>query len=146
MSFFNRIALLLLFIAPCGLPLFGQGGPGSITGEVLDASGASLPHANLRLVQAATGIAVTTLSNQEGLFAFPSVAVGEYSLTIKASGFKEQLLDHLSVNAFQQLSLGKITMVVGEGPAQSVTVSAEQEELGKDSGVRSDAIESRTVD
>src|SRR5438552_14561887 len=126
------------------LPLFGQAGLGSITGEVLDSSGARLPHANVRLVEASTQTASSTSSNGEGLFTFPSVVVGNYTLTIKSPGFKDKQLANLQVSAFQQLSLGQITLEVGSGPAETATVTATQE-LVKDSAVRSEAIVARQV-
>jgi hypothetical protein len=45
----------------------------------------------------------------------------------------------------QQVSLGSITLEVGQGPAETVTVTTEQE-LVKDSDVRTSAIISRHVD
>ena len=127
------------------LCLFGQSGLGSINGELRDATGARIPNATVRLVEASTAIATTTSSNQEGLFNFPAVVVGQYTLTVKAAGFKDKVLANLSLSAFQQLSLGQIPLEVGQGPAETVTVTTEQD-LIKDSGVRSNAIISRQVD
>ncbi len=125
--------------------LFGQAGLGSITGEVADPSGAKVPHARLRLVEGSTQTALETTSNDDGIFSFPSVLVGQYVLTVTAPGFKEKRLANLNVSAFQQLSLGKVSLELGQGPAETVTVTAEQE-LVRDSAVRSTAIESRQVE
>ena len=127
------------------LCLFGQAGLGSINGELRDATGARLPNASLRLVEADTGIATTTVSNEEGLFVFPSVVTGSYKLTIQARGFKDMVLDNLLVSAFQKVSLGQLTLAVGQGPMETVTVTTEQD-LVKDSGSRTNAIISRQVD
>ncbi|HEY2015937.1 MAG TPA: carboxypeptidase regulatory-like domain-containing protein [Bryobacteraceae bacterium] len=139
---------LLRHVAICSLlalvPLYGQAGLGSITGEVVDSSGAKLPHAVLRLVEASTQIASTTVTNDQGLFNFPSVVVGNYALTIKAPGFKDKALSNLLVNAFQQLSVGQVTLEVGQGPTETVTVTASQD-LVKDSSVRSGTIQARQV-
>src|SRR5580704_3091230 len=83
------------------LPLFGQAGLGSITGEVLDSSGARLPHAAVRLVEDSTQTVSTTTTNDEGLFNFPSVVFGHYSVTITSPGFKDKRVSNLIVNAFQ---------------------------------------------
>jgi hypothetical protein len=143
MSRTTRFALA--FTLSACLYLFGQAGLGSINGELRDATGARLPNAALRLVEGDTGIATTTVSNQEGLFVFPSVVTGSYTLTIKAPGFKDRQLDNLLVSAFQKVSLGQITLEVGQGPAETVTVTTSQD-LIKDSGSRSNAIISRQVD
>src|SRR5881227_3457794 len=118
-------ALAILFTA--ALVLFGQAGLGSITGEVLDATGARLPHATLRLVETDTQAVSSTVTNDVGIFNFPSVAVGRYTLTITSAGFKEKRLSNLTLTAFQQLSLGQIGMEIGEGPSQTITVTAEQQ-------------------
>jgi hypothetical protein len=141
-SCFTRIALAF---ATSACLLLGQSGTGSITGEVRDATGARLPHASLRLTETDTGIVSTTVTNDEGLFAFPSLVVGQYSLSIKAPRFKDKMLANLTLSAFQKLSLDNIMLEVGQGPAESVTVTTEQE-LVKDSGMRSGAIVSRQVD
>src|SRR5436309_1349483 len=141
MSYTSRFAACLPLSA---LPLFAQAGLGSISGELVDATGARLPRAALRVVEKSTGIATSTASNEEGLFAFPALVVGNYTLTIKATGFKDKQLDNLNLSAFQQLSVGRVTLEVGQGPAETVTVTATQE-LVKDSAVRSDAILSRQV-
>jgi hypothetical protein len=138
-------AICLAFALSACLCVLGQTGLGSINGDVRDASGAKIPNASLRLVENDTGIVTSTTSNAEGLFNFPSLVIGQYTLTISAKGFKDKKLANLNVSAFQQVSLGSITLEVGQGPAETVTVTTEQE-LVKDSGVRSNAIISRQVD
>jgi len=137
-----RNLLALAFVA--ALPVFSQTGLGSITGEVVDPSGANLPNANLKLVENSTQTTFNTVANAEGIFTFPSVAVGHYSLTIKANGFRERKIENLDVSAYQQLSLGKLTLEVGQGPIETITVAANQD-LVKDSAARMDAIEAKQV-
>src|SRR5271168_5261886 len=110
----NVIAAMALF--SIGLPLFGQTGLGSITGELVDPSGAKLPRANLQLVEKSTQTKFSTSANDDGIFTFPSVAVGHYALTIKATGFRDRQLENMEVSAYQQISLGKLTLEVGQGP------------------------------
>jgi hypothetical protein len=136
----NGISLLLL----AALPLFGQTGLGSITGEVVDPTGANLPHANLRLVETSTQTSFATEANAEGIFTFPSVPVGHYTLTIKATGFRDRRMENLEVSAYQQVSLGKLALEVGQGPVETVTVTAQQD-LVKDTAARMDAIEASQV-
>src|SRR5215469_8831156 len=103
--------LSLSLLAP--LPVPGQTGLGSITGETIDPTGAKLPHSSLRLVEKSTGSTSTTEANAEGIFIFPSVAVGHYTLTIKAAGFRERQIDNLDVSAYQRVSLGKVALEIG---------------------------------
>ncbi|MCU1237928.1 MAG: hypothetical protein JWP63_5895 [Candidatus Solibacter sp.] len=141
---FTRPVCALALLAYAALPVFGQAGLGSITGELLDPSGAHVPNAALRLVEPSTQSVRTVVSNTDGLFTFPSVTVGKYTLTIKSPGFKDRQLTNLELNAFQQLSLGQIKLEIGSGPAETVTVTTQQE-LIKDSGVRTETISARQV-
>ncbi len=120
----RNICFAMLF--SFGLPMFGQTGLGSVTGEVVDPSGAKLPHASLRLVEKSTQTTFATQANGEGIFTFPSVAVGQYTLTVKAAGFRDRQLDNIGVSAYQQVSLGNLQMEVGQGPAETVTVTAQE--------------------
>src|SRR5271165_1053498 len=120
----RTLCLVATIFCLAALPLLGQTGLGSITGEVVDSTGANLPHADLRLVEKSTQTTFATSANGEGIFTFPSVAVGRYTLTIKATGFRDRQLDNLDVAAYQQVSLGKVTLDVGQGPVETVTVAA----------------------
>ncbi len=138
---FRHVCKLALACAlTASLPVYGQTGLGSITGEVLDPAGAKLPNASLRLVEKSTQTTLTTVANAEGLFTFPSVPVGHYTLTIKAAGFRDRQLDNLEINAYQQVALGKLTLEIGQGPVETVTVTANQD-LVKDSATRMNAID-----
>ncbi|MCC6368091.1 MAG: TonB-dependent receptor [Bryobacterales bacterium] len=140
--FFTSSAIIFsLLFSPA---LFAQAGLGSLTGAVADSSGAVIPGAGVKLLEIATQGSRTVTSNEAGLFNFPSVVPGRYTITITSSGFKQKQLDNITVNAFQQIALGQITLEVGEGPSSIVTVTAEQQ-LVKESGVRYDTIQSKQV-
>jgi len=62
--------------------LMAQAGLGSITGSVQDSSGGIVARATVKLTQAGTQVTRMTTANEAGLFTFPSVAVGTYSITI----------------------------------------------------------------
>src|SRR6266851_916595 len=108
-----RIRVLLACLFVIGLPLLGQTGLGSITGVVQDSSGGIVPGATVRLTEKSTQSVRTASSNEAGLFTFRAVQVGAYTVAISHAGFKEKKIDNLSINAFQQMSLGQITLDVG---------------------------------
>jgi hypothetical protein len=143
MSRFNilRAVLCLTISAPACM---GQAGLGTINGSVVDASGAVIPGAHLKLVQIATGAARDNVTNAQGIFNLPSIVPGSYSLAIQAPGFREKKLDNLVINGFQELSFPNTVLEVGGGPASEVTVTAEQQ-LVKDSGERSETVQSQQV-
>ena len=126
-------------------PLLGQAGLGSITGTVVDPSGAVIPGAGVQMKDASTQGVRTISSNEVGLFTLPSITPGRYSVTITAAGFKEKKLDNITVNAFQQISLGLLSLEIGSGAASVVTVTAEQQ-LIKESAVRYDTVQAKMVE
>ena len=61
---------------------------GSISGTVLDATGAPVSGARVRLTLGATSPAVETLTEPNGHFSFANVAPGAFGLSIGLAGFK----------------------------------------------------------
>ncbi len=98
------LAGCLLSLSP---GLSGQAGLGSIQGIVGDSSGAAIPNAAVTIVQNSTNSERSTVSNESGLFTFPSLVPSVYTLTIIVPGFKVKKLENLSLNNFQVLSLGR---------------------------------------
>jgi hypothetical protein len=124
--------------------LFGQAGLGMITGTIVDKSGATVPGAQISLVQLSTKSTRNVVSNAQGIFDLPSIVPGTYTLTVISPGFREQKLDNIVINGFQELSLGEIALDVGAGPAAEITVTADQQ-LIKDSGERMGTIQADVV-
>ena len=84
LGFYIALFLLLLVVTHTAL---AQTGSGRIAGSVKDASGAVIPGSKVNLVNTATGISQTTISNGEGIFDFPVVSIGQYQLAVTADGF-----------------------------------------------------------
>ncbi len=68
------------------VPLCAQ--TGSITGRVVDSSGAAVAGATLTLRNTATGAQRVAQSNEAGLYTFPLLSPGNYEVTAEHSGFK----------------------------------------------------------
>ena len=69
------------------VPLFGQT-LGEIVGEVKDATGAVVPNAVVTATNAGTNAVRTARTNEAGLYTFPSLVPGVYSVKVDASGFR----------------------------------------------------------
>jgi hypothetical protein len=61
----------------------------SLSGTVLDPSGAVVPGAVVTVLQTTTHISHTATSNSEGRFRFPYLQVGPYQVTVRHDGFSE---------------------------------------------------------
>ena len=117
----SRLIQRIVFALLIAAPVLAQTGLGSITGSVQDSTGGIIAGAKVRLTENATQVARTTTTNEAGIFTFPSVVVGTYSVAVAHAGFKEKKIENLAINAFQQLSLGQITMEVGQAAESVIT-------------------------
>jgi hypothetical protein len=79
------ILLFSVSLVPCAR---GQAVSGSITGSVIDPSGAVLPGAAISVVNEATGVEYPTKSNDAGYFNVPNLISGTYKVDVTASGFR----------------------------------------------------------
>jgi len=76
------LVLLLIFYLPT---LYAQdASTGALRGNVSDASGARVAGAEVRLINAQTGVERVTATAQEGSFVFEMLPPGEYALQISA--------------------------------------------------------------
>src|ERR1700730_10087837 len=84
----ERILLLLVAV------LFVTAGvhaevTGKITGVVTDQSGSVIAAANVVVTNISTGVKHNTKTDQDGVFTFPVLSVGQYELEVTSNGFKD---------------------------------------------------------
>jgi len=94
---------------------------GAITGSVSDASGAAVPDAAVEVTNSDTGVSDQTTTNGSGVYRFPSLVPGTYSVKIKQGNFGQFERKDLVVNAGTTIRVDA-TMKVG-AVATTVTVT-----------------------
>lgn len=102
-----RVLCAGIFLA--GVLCFGQTSTTALSGTVYDASGAVVVGANVTFVNDATGVPLKQVTNSAGLYSFPSIGVGTYTLTVEMTGFKT-------------VRRTGITLVVGTPAVENVTL------------------------
>src|SRR5260370_40173592 len=90
---------------------------GTITGEVKDSTGAVLPGVTVTAVNKATNATRTTTSNGVGLFDFPALQPGTYTVKSELEGFKAGTRE--IVLQVQQTSRVNFTIELGTIAEQS---------------------------
>lgn len=110
----------LLFLVPM-LP--AQVSKGSISGTVVDPSGAAVAGAEAKAVSLDTNQSATTLTDSVGLFKLPLLAVGSYRVEVSKSGFRKASLAGVGVTPGVDTGLGTIKLEVGSA-SETVEVSA----------------------
>ena len=93
-------SILLFTLLFAGLATaFGQLTTADILGTVTDASGAVIPNATVVLTNTGTNEKRTATSNNSGDYTFTFLAVGHYSISVKAPGFQASITKDLAVEA-----------------------------------------------
>ncbi|MBV9223040.1 MAG: TonB-dependent receptor, partial [Acidobacteriaceae bacterium] len=110
----------------CALPMAGQTF-GEITGHVSDASGASIPQANISLTNTSTNALRTTVSTDSGDYSFPSLPPGTYNVRVERSGFKAEISRDVVVQVQQSVRLD-FALQIGQ-LSQAVEVAAAADQL-----------------
>ena len=94
-----RLSRMLTLILALSLPSLAQIQNGQFTGVVMDPSGAVIPGATLTVKNLETGLTLTTISNDSGLYTAREVPIGSYKITVEAPGFKTVIKTGLILNA-----------------------------------------------
>jgi hypothetical protein len=106
---------------------------GSVRGAVTDPSGAAIPGATVIASSNTLPRGLTTATDERGLFLFPVLPVGRYTITVAAPGFHVLRYHNLPVRLGAQmtynarLSLGPVTEIVevNDAPGAMDTTSSQ---------------------
>lgn len=91
-TFFGLICTLLGVISPLlSRPMMAQSNTTSLTGTVMDATGAMLGEASVTLSNPATGLTKSIKTDDKGNYGFEQVEPGKYTVTVTVPGFSEQV-------------------------------------------------------
>lgn len=120
------LSLALLFTLVTGVPFArAQQESGAILGTVVDQSGANLKGATVTVKDLDRGTVLTARTNEDGVYDFPRVPVGNYEVTVTAPGFQTahhgrfELILNQTARVEFQLKIGQTTEtveVVGASP------------------------------
>ncbi|HET9307559.1 MAG TPA: TonB-dependent receptor [Candidatus Sulfotelmatobacter sp.] len=117
------VALVLLL----GIGAHAQSGTStSITGTVVDSTGAVVPNATVGVRNPVSGFSRTAVTDATGKFVVPSVPFNPYRVTVTGPGFAPYVGD-VDVNSSVPVNLSVQLKVAGSG--ESVTVEAESGDL-----------------
>ena len=103
---------------------FAQGATGTITGTVVDGTGAALPGATVNATEAGTGSVRTVVTDGAGLFRFAALNPGRYSLAVELANFRTLNVADINLLSTEVRDLGKLSLQVG-GLTETVTITSE---------------------
>jgi hypothetical protein len=116
---------------------------GSIQGRLTDPQSAAVPGARVSIEQPGTGTVRTAESGTDGYYAFSSVAVGTYTVTAEAAGFKKVVVPNVRVEVAQRIQLD-LALEIG-AVAETVEVTAAPPQLQTADAQISSVVESKAI-
>ena len=135
-------AIVLLFLA---VNAFAQApGTGAISGVVSDPSNKIIEHAEVMVVNEATGASRTAVTTAEGLFRVALLQPGSYFVTVKAAGFADYGVQAIPVTVSETSTLSvKLTIA---GATTNVQVPGEAEVAQTESSTLGRAVEEKAME
>jgi hypothetical protein len=127
--------VVTLLISGASQQSIGQTTGGVLRGTVKDATGSVIPDAVVTATNEATGAKFNTVTSSAGLYSFPNLLVGSYSVSVEHAGFKKFVRKDVPVSANQitdadtTLELGAVSTIV-EVVGGAELVSATTSQLG----------------
>lgn len=115
--------LALCSLLLCTLPALAQTTTGTIRGTITDPSGAIVPGAKVTAINVATGVQTPAITNQAGEYSIRFLQIGQYKVTVEASGFQTTNFGPFALE-IDQVAKVDIPLKVG---ASSTTVEVSSE-------------------
>ena len=134
-------AIVLLLNCPTGAS--AQVFNAQLTGTVTDPSGAVVPGARLTATNLATQTSVSTVSNGDGIYRFPTLTPAEYSLRCSATGFKTSEQKSVTLQVNQTLEVN-IKLEAGQ-TSEEITVTAAPPSLDTESSTLGQVVTTRSI-
>jgi len=114
--------MLLVCICALAVPAgIAQVATGSLGGLISDPNGASIPGAAVAAKNDATGQEFKVQTSEAGLYLFPTVGTGMYTVTVEKPGFKKLSRGNIEIRIAQRLDLN-LRLEVGD-VQQTITVT-----------------------
>jgi hypothetical protein len=98
-------------------------GTGTLTGTVVDGTGAALPGATVTATDPSTATVRSVVSNEVGIFRIAALNPARYVVKVELAGFKPVTIADINLLSLENRDLGKVAMGLGS-IEENVTVIA----------------------
>src|SRR5215472_1383332 len=124
--------LIVLVFLSCSF-VAAQSDRAAISGCIADQSGAVLVAARVDITDVESGVGVSTLTSDDGVYVLTNLRPGPYRMTVQKEGFRTIVLSDLVLNVQDALSRN-FTMQVGIA-SETITVTAGRDEQNMSAAV-----------
>jgi len=119
-----RFCLLVVCWLHIGIFSFAQMETATLSGTVMDRTGAALSDVQVQVTNSDTNVAATTSTNRSGVYVLPSLKPGRYRIAVTKVGFKQVVVTDVILNV-QDVVSRNFNLEVG-AVSESITVTADQ--------------------
>ena len=143
--FMNHLSVLTLCLVVFTTCAMGQAArTATLVGTVTDPAGALVPNAQVTLTNLETSFVANGVTNVEGSYYIPFLAVGMYELRIEASGFKSYVQKGIELRAAEVPRMD-VKLEVG-ATSESVQVTGSVPLLATETSQVSQTMENKTIE
>ena len=103
---------------------FGQLETATLSGTVMDLSGAVVADAQVQVTNSDTNVMISASTNRSGIYVIPSLKPGRYRITVMKVGFKQVVVTDVILNV-QDVVSRNFNLEVG-AVSESISVTADQ--------------------
>jgi carboxypeptidase family protein/TonB-dependent receptor-like protein len=139
-SLFMMALSVFFFVFSTGA-LLGQAESATLSGTVVDRSGAVVSGAHVQATDSDTNTTVSTVTNRDGIYVIPSLKPGRYRLSVMMQGFKQVVVTDIVLNVQETVSRN-FSLDPG-AVSESVTVSADNTHVNTTDGTVSTVIDQK---
>src|SRR5579862_5187317 len=98
---FRNVYTILVFIVLSSLSAIARGQDAEIQGQIVDATGAGVPKAHIRVEDQQAGTERQVEANDTGQYIVPGLAPGLYKILVEATGFTPAASDQITLGTGQ---------------------------------------------
>jgi hypothetical protein len=139
MNFLRGLCVFFVFASF----VMGQGSDATVSGIVTDPSAAHVVGVAVTALNVATGVVLTSSTNEAGVYVFPSLPVGKYRITAEHAGFRKASVNDVELDVGAQLSLN-IRLEIGQ-TSDTVEVTAAASEVNASNATLGNVVEARKI-
>src|SRR5262249_903032 len=119
-----RFCSLLLCLMAISALSFAQMETATLSGTVMDLSGAVVADGQVQVTNSDTNLTVSTSTSKSGIYVIPSLKPGRYRIAVTKMGFKQVVVTDVILNV-QDVVSRNFNLQVGAA-SESITVTADQ--------------------
>jgi hypothetical protein len=120
-----------------------QSTTGTLTGTVLDSTGAAIPGARIEVRSVATNATLQSVTGDSGTFTVPSLPPGGYDVTVEASAFKKAQAKGVEIRT-AQTTTQNFTLEVGQ-VSETISVTSDSPLINPDSAQVTTTIQNKIM-